>query len=101
MSIREQAMSTHDHGAHTGGEGFVGRIRRLLTHEKPAEDCAHPHVRHVEAAGGHASMPVCAECGRALDAHDATLRRTQHLGEAKVCVDCGGTHWTLGTRRSV
>ncbi len=97
-------MSTHDHGASGDGKGFIGRTWQRLTPSKPPEDCTHPHAHlvDVEGTGERTTVLVCAECGRPLDTrHDPTLRRKQHLSDAKVCVDCGSTHWTLGTRRSV
>ena len=94
-------MPTHDHNPEGAGTGLIGRIRQRLSRGRRPEDCAHPHAHYAGTGGGHATVLVCAECGRALDARDATLRRTQRLGDAKVCVDCGGTYWTLGTRRSV
>jgi len=95
-------MSTNDQDG--GGLGFFDRMRRRFSGAKSPSDCDHPHVRSVGVGdvdphtGG---LMVCATCGRPLDANDPTLRRRQHLSEAKVCVDCGGTYWTTGTRRSL
>ena len=97
-------MSTDDHGTSGDGQGLIGRIRRYFSHSKPRlEDCAHPHARLVGVEGSReqTTVLVCEECGGPLDAHDPTLRRKQHLSEAKVCVECAETHWTIGTRRSV
>ena len=94
-------MSTKDHG--DAGQGFIGRVRRLFSNTHLLDDCEHPHARLVErdAAGERTTVLVCQKCGAPLDAHDPTLRRRQHLEEAKVCVDCGGTWWTTGARRGI
>jgi hypothetical protein len=100
----EATMSTHDQGADRDGKGHIGRLWQRLTPSKPAEDCTHPHAHLVDAdgSGEQTTVLVCAECGRPLDVgHDPTLRSRQHLSDAKVCVDCASTHWTLGTRRSL
>ncbi|MGD0997248.1 MAG: hypothetical protein ABR941_02855 [Thermoleophilia bacterium] len=97
-------MSAHDHNAGGGDKRLVARIRRRLTHATPQlEDCDHPHAHLVDSggAGEQTVVLVCEECGRPLDAHDPTLRRQQRPSDARVCVDCGGTYWTVGTRRSV
>lgn len=100
----EATMSTHDQSADRGGNGSIGRLWQRLTPSKPPEDCTHPHAHLVDldGSGEQTTVLVCAECGRPLDVgHDPTLRSRQHLGDAKVCVDCASTHWTLGTRRSL
>jgi uncharacterized protein with PIN domain len=97
-------MSAHDHGAGDNDKGFIGRVRERLNHTKSQpEDCNHPHARLVDVDGTdeQTTVLICEECGRPLDAHDPTLLRTQRGDNAKVCVDCGGTYWTVGTRRSV
>ena len=95
-------MTTHDQAAGGSGEP-TGRSRRRSTRSRPPETCDHPHARLVEVdgTGEQVTVLVCEECGSALDARDATLRRTQRLSEPRFCVDCGVTHWTTGTRRSV
>ena len=96
-------MSAHKDGTDRAGKGFLGRLRRRLTLGKPSEDCTHPHAHLVDnGTGCQTAVLVCAECGHPLGArHDPTLRRAQQLSDAKVCVDCASTHWTLGTRRSL
>jgi hypothetical protein len=77
-------------------------MRRLITRRRPPDDCSHPHARELrDDAGGSATVLVCEKCGAPLDASDPTLRRGQRLDESRVCVDCGGTHWTTGARRSL
>jgi len=92
-------MSTHDR---TGGWGLFDRLRGKWAGPKAQDSCDHPHARIVHEPGGApASVFVCERCGAPLDASDPTLRRRQRLHEARVCVDCGGTYWTTGTRRGV
>jgi len=93
-------MSTHDGG---GGRGLLDRLFGRSARLKAPDSCDHPHARVVysEAGGAPTSEFVCERCGAPLDATDPTLRRKQRLHEARVCVDCGGTYWTIGTRRGV
>lgn len=98
-------MSTHKQGTDADGKGFIGHTLQRFTHGKPSpEDCTHPHVHlgDADGTGEQSTVLVCAECGRPLDVrHDPTLRREQRLDDAKVCVDCGGPYWTVGTRRGL
>lgn len=97
-------MSTQNHGADRDGEGLIDRLWQRLTPTKPAEDCSHPHAHRIDldGSGEQTTVLVCAECGRPLDVgHDPTLRSKQHLSDAKICVDCGGPYWTVGTRRGL
>jgi len=97
-------MTTHDEGAGGDGKGFLGRTRQRLSRSKAPEDCTHPHAHlaDVDGTGEQATVLVCEECGRPLGTrHDPTRRRAQNLSDAKVCVDCGGPYWTVGTRRGL
>jgi hypothetical protein len=94
-------MPTHDEASGSEG-GLIARIRRRTTRHPPADDCSHPHARERrDDAGELATVLVCERCGAPLDASDPTLRRSQRLGESRFCIDCGGTHWTTGARRTV
>ena len=83
--------------------GFIARTRRRFTRASPSQECDHPHARTVsdKVTGEETTVLVCETCGAPLDAHDPTLRRTQHLDKVRVCVSCGSTYWTTGTQRGV
>jgi hypothetical protein len=82
--------------------GLFGRARRIFSHKVAApEECDHPHARQIQTDGKTDTILVCEQCGHPLDAHDPVMRRKQHLNDARVCVDCASTRWTVGTRRSI
>ncbi|HUK78128.1 MAG TPA: hypothetical protein VL117_11105 [Thermoleophilia bacterium] len=82
-------------------EGVARRTLRRLTGRDPEpESCDHLHVQSVEddGSGKPGTRLVCEQCGRELDAGDPAWSR-RHAKDPKVCVDCGGTYWTVGARR--
>jgi hypothetical protein len=92
-------MSTPDR-ADDGG--FLARLLRRITRQPSPADCDHPHARELpDDRGEPATVLVCERCGEPLDASDPTLRRSARLQESRVCVDCGGTYWTTGVRRTL
>ena len=82
----------------------ASRIWRRLTHSAPEpESCDYLHARPVEddSTGKPGTALVCERCDREFDAGGDPAWRRGQARDAKICVDCGGPCWTVGTRRSV
>jgi len=72
----------------------------LTEREAQPDSCDHLHAQPDEddGTGKPGTTLVCERCGRELDAGDPAWNR-RHAKDPKVCVDCGGTYWTVGARR--